>query len=632
MTGAPGKRELAAWAALGLAAVAAASVAFEQPGPLFVNLGAGDGAFARGFRAGWERDGLTASGDTMFHWTEDGSRLEFPVDVRGGDLKARFRVARFAETPAEMTLWAGSKLVDRWRQKPRGWEVRSVELGAYRGLLAFQFRSESKDGLGVALDWVEVTGARSLLPRPPVLRSLGLLLFGVPLVLAWLVGPRGAAAFALGLCAASALAVWLDRLGGLMAVAQAALPALVGAALFALLARGLRRAWPDAGLTRAACAVPVAALLLATIALAHPFFYYPDVDTHARFTTAVRADPYLAWDPTEYQLKTGAWTRTLGATQVRFPYSPFFHALAIPLVGVVGDVAAVKTVAALALALTLLLVQVLARALGLSAGEALSAQLALALFPVSGSRLTLALYPTLLGQATSLLLVVHLARRFAHLTGARDAAAAFAFLLLAQAAYTGSLFGVAAFVLLFAALELVSGDRRAALRLLGAYAVAALIVAALQYGRFVPVLVHDVLPRLRAAPGQEAGTPGGAWREAMGRLRLFYDSLPLALSALGLLALRKAPRPGRRLMLALLGAGLGLLGLRYAAPALFRDAKEIELLAPPIAVLTAAGLGALARRGLLGRLCAIAAGVALLRWGALAAQAAYAARFLAVGR
>ena len=45
----------------------------ERSAPLFVNVGAGDGPFARGFRERWERDGLSGSGETMFRWAEDGS-------------------------------------------------------------------------------------------------------------------------------------------------------------------------------------------------------------------------------------------------------------------------------------------------------------------------------------------------------------------------------------------------------------------------------------------------------------------------------------------------------------------------------------------------------------------------------
>ena len=93
--------------ALLLAAAWVAAVAFfvaglERPAPLFVNVGAGDAPFARGFRERWERDGLTGSGETMFRWAADGSRLEVPVSVTSGRLRARVRLARFAGTPAEV--------------------------------------------------------------------------------------------------------------------------------------------------------------------------------------------------------------------------------------------------------------------------------------------------------------------------------------------------------------------------------------------------------------------------------------------------------------------------------------------------------------------------------------------------
>src|SRR5713101_2675730 len=65
---------------------------WERPAPLFVNVGAGDAPFARGFRERWERDGLTGRGETMFRWAADGSRLEVPVSVAGGHLVARVRL------------------------------------------------------------------------------------------------------------------------------------------------------------------------------------------------------------------------------------------------------------------------------------------------------------------------------------------------------------------------------------------------------------------------------------------------------------------------------------------------------------------------------------------------------------
>src|SRR6185295_17766636 len=99
----------------------------QRPAPLFVNLGAGDEPFARGFRA-WERDGLQASGETMFRWTLDGARLDLPLRIVYGSLTARLRVARFTDRPADITLLSSGRVVDQWTQPPRGWRERTTSL------------------------------------------------------------------------------------------------------------------------------------------------------------------------------------------------------------------------------------------------------------------------------------------------------------------------------------------------------------------------------------------------------------------------------------------------------------------------------------------------------------------------
>src|SRR6185295_481267 len=97
------------------------------------------------------------------------------------------------------------------------------------------------------------------------------------------------------------------------------------------------------------------------------------------------------------------------------------------------------------------------RASALPPAWAVVAQALAALLPVVTSRLSLALYPTLFGQAWMALLLVHLARRLSHLDGARDGAAATTFVLLAEAAYTGSLLTVSALVLVLGAVEMAAG-------------------------------------------------------------------------------------------------------------------------------------------------------------------------------
>src|SRR6185503_7664870 len=139
------RASLAAAALAWVGALLAAVLALERPAPLFVNLGAGDGAFARGFRGGWERDGLRGSGETMFRWTLDGSRLEVPVRVISGTLAARARVARFAPGSADVVVLVEGREAERWTQPSQGWRVRDVPLGETRGPLTITFRSKSED-------------------------------------------------------------------------------------------------------------------------------------------------------------------------------------------------------------------------------------------------------------------------------------------------------------------------------------------------------------------------------------------------------------------------------------------------------------------------------------------------------
>jgi hypothetical protein len=599
----------------GVVPLALTLLALQREAPLFLNLGAGDASFARGFRGGWERDGLQGSGETMFRWTQDGARLQWPVVVRSGTLAVRLRLARFLGTPAEMTLQSGSGGWS-WQQPPRGWSQRAFELGPLRGPLELQFRSQSADpdGLGVALDWAEVRGAERVWPRRDVLVRLIALCLGFPLLLALgAAAPRravwiGAAATTV----VGVTAVALDRLGGLTALAAAAAPVLVVTAALALAGRVLRsrgHASPDVLL-------PGVFALAALVALSHPGYYYPDVDTHGRFLAAGRQDPRMFWDPAPYQLRTGAWTRDIGGVRVAFPYSPAFHLLAWPLAMGLGDVPAVKTLAVLAVVLTLLLARVLAASAGLDGVGLAIAPLLVCLLPVVSSRLTLALYPALLGQALELLVLVLLVRD----PRSRALAAA---VLLALVAYTGSLLTLTAMIAVWVTLALVFRERAAARRVALVYACALPLVAVALYARFLPVLLNAVIPH---AGGEAAGETTSPWT----RLRFFYDTA-YPLLALGGLALIAAGR-ARRTIAAALVAGLALLLLRVVTPVLVRDAKEMELLAAPIAVCAAAVLAALARRGRLGAAVSAVALAALSSWGALRAAGAYAQRFVAIGR
>ncbi len=608
------------------AAVLPLLVFTSRDAPLLVDLGPGDEPFTRGFRTGWEYHGRTGAGETAFHWTEDGAKVIVPVRMQG-PLRLRLHVARFMRTPAEVVVWREGHEVGRYTQHPLGFRVRTLDVPDWDGPLTLQFRTTSDDGepLGIALDWVKVQGARRVWPRPGLLARLLLLWFGVPLAVGLI--SRSVRAGALASAAVSATsvgAVLLDRLGGLLALGSAAVPAVLLVLVLLGLARAASQRWPHLCGAHAAW-VPAGAVVLAMVALSHPAFYYPDVDTHAKLVDALEDEPSLALDPRPYQMRTSAWTRGLGGRLVPFPYSPAFHVLARPLARVVGSVSAIKTLAVGALGLTLLLAHLLARAVGLAPAWAVVAQAVVCVLPVTASRLTLALYPTLLAQSLELLLLLALARMLP-LLRARETAMALGAVAVVQAAYTGSLLSVPLIVVGLAIAEAAQGRRSSAARLLIAWALATAAVVLVQYRPFLAILWRDVLPY--ASARAEAAEPGIV--AALRRLTIFFDHVHPALAVLGLLSLRGGGR-ARGAWRVALAAGLALLALRYALPALFRDAKEVELLAAPVAVAMAAGWAWLWTRGW-GRPIVVATAGWVVAWGCWRAVALYGERFVAIGR
>ena len=142
-----------------------------------------------------------------------------------------------------------------------------------------------------------------------------------------------------------------------------------------------------------------------------------------------------------------------------------------------------------------------------------------------------------------------------------------------------------------------------------------------------------VLPYVFEGGGPAASTAGGdaAWVGALRRLGIFYDAVVPVLALVGLLAHRAAVH-ARRVLAGALLAGGAILVLRYVAPTALRDAKDVELMLAPVAVLGAAGLAVVWGQGRTGRATAVLALAAALGWSLLRDWALYADRFLAVGR
>ena len=590
--------------AMPLLTLALAGLVLSFPRPTRIDLGAGDEPLARGFQA-WERAG--PEGRSLFRWTRDGATLELPATARAERLEARVPLARFLPQPIELTWRVNGREAARQTVRPRGWHVESVDLGAIDGPVVLEIRSfDDSAALGAAIDWVELRGVRRLMPRRRAWIGLLLLVVVAPMMAGFIAGTRAGHVLGITILVAVPFLLWLDPGRGLATMESAGLPVLVGLTALAVVSR-LPGEYQDAF---AAAAVATTVILLA---LLHPAFYYPDVDTHARLLAAIRQDPSLAIDPSPYQQHTGAWMRTIAGTKVAFPYSPVFHVTAWPLAVFFGESGAIKILAALAVGTSILLVHGLARHAGLGVGAATLAQCLFAALPIESSRLCLALFPALFAQALELALLTFLGVRLSTL-GGRALVGLGALAMLAQVAYTGSLLNVAAVAGVLALILWARGERGAAVRLGAIVAVTSIVVGLLLYARFLPVLWTQVVPHSGA--GTEAGP---LWSRTAGRALQFLGPYPL-LAVMGWAWLRHTAT--RDVLAAAALAGGLLLLLRGPLPSLVRDVKEIELLAAPTSVFAAAAIARISKTER-GRYAAVLTAAALLAWGAVRAVLAY---------
>jgi hypothetical protein len=174
--------------------------------------------------------------------------------------------------------------------------------------------------------------------------------------------------------------------------------------------------------------------------------------------------------------------------------------LAWPLSWAIGEASAVAAVTLAAVGVTALLVWALARADAADPRRAVAAQVAFGVLAVAIGGLRDGRVALLFGQAGAALLLVHLARRLGVLDGARDAAAASMFFFVALGMDAA---GVGALALLTALLSLgeaAHGDWRRALRLLGAFGVAAALALAIRYAAGLSPLAFPEAPVTRAVP------------------------------------------------------------------------------------------------------------------------------------
>jgi hypothetical protein len=582
------RRFLAAFiCAVALAALPALARA-RGPVAATLNLGPNDADYIAGFHRDYEIAGPIATRWSTYHAT-----VTLPVAIGRGPATLSFRYARVLPETAQVQVRVAGTVVDRFECRGGRFEVRRVPVPVplhAPSVVQLDVDSHDRRNLGLMLDWVrlEVDAGGRMRAGTPALWRVAVLILGSFLVFlrARLAPPAALAATG----ALSAAAVWgasRDPFVFAHLALKLALPALaLTAAVAELVGRVPRAAW--------VAPIFLASYLVKGAGVFHPAFFYPDVQNHRRYVFELSdAHGSLARRGVAAQMAVNtAYPRSIAGRPYAMPYSPLFF---VPFTWLPRDGPLVEdalrhtglAAAALAVPATFALAWP-----AFGAGAGVGAALLAALVPPYYSRVLLAVWPTLAGHLLDLLAIA------AALSVVADPRRPGRWLALAVATtaalltYVASLFNLAAFFCWLAALE-----RRLAIRLLALLMVAGGLTVALLYGPFVRTFFGDILPRLTAGGAGGAGgggVPSAGVVAALGRIPLFYGYGYPALALAGfVLAYRRLPPPLFRLLAAYALAFLSLVVLR-AGSGLFKDLKEIEFVAPLVAVLGGVALEAIA--------------------------------------
>lgn len=369
-------------------------LAFTSRESVSFGFGPSDRGYVQGFRVGWAR-GTTA------RWSRERAEVALPVVVRG---VGRLVVlgGRPEREPAEIEVAQEGKLLGIL---PAAGRIAPYAFLLEPGRAFFRFTSRTADaGHGMKLEELRLVprGRGALVPD---LRSLALAASGAVLLTAALVvagfSPR-ASALLVTAGLGSALAA-LDPFASLHWLSKAALASSILSILLALLLRSHPK-WRSL--------VPIGTLVLASIALVHPSYYFKDVDIHREVTDVVRSEGLQElWSRMDYyQERFGLGRASVEGRRRPMPYPPVFHTL----VGFVpfGDTEdLLKWSGILMHAFTVALVMILAERVTDSESAALAAGVMAALLPDSILELLRASYPALLGQIALLVMVILLMRR-----------------------------------------------------------------------------------------------------------------------------------------------------------------------------------------------------------------------------
>lgn len=575
--------DLAAAAVLAAAPLVAALAPSRAAAEL--KLGPNAGAYLEGFDPTYEIEGLLAT-----RWSSKEAVVALPL-VASGPIEVSFRAARVLRQ-AEVAVDVAGRPLDRFEARGGVFYTRAAGFDAPPTTplrVRFVTTFEDASPRGLRFDWIRVApGAGGRLRPDGASLGLATLLLVALFALFRLAGHGASTAglLVLPVAAAAVAGVVFDPFAFAHVVGRLALPclALLTPATF-MLRRQTGARW--------ALVAFAFAFLGRGVPLVHPKSYYPDFGNARRFIAALaQTDGSLAERAVAAQERTNVgYPRIVAGKAYAFPYSPLFFLPSLwpkepdrieSLYRIAGLVPA---------SLEVLSVFLLARlAFPRSSLMPAVASLLAAFLPPLMSRLLLAMTVTLWGHLADVLLV---AATLAYLgrPSPRRLGLVFGAALVSQLLYVSSLFTVSAFLIATALLE-----RKHAWRLLLALVASGAITVLWLYHPFLRAFFGEILPAVVAGARMEAGG-AKAGLGLMSRIPLFYGwALPL-LSLAGLALVRvRCERAAASVFTAYALAFALLVALRGMGGGLFRDLKEIEFVAPLVALMTALALEALARR------------------------------------
>lgn len=551
--------------------------------PLTFDVGPSTGAYLSGFTPSEERP------PTTFRWSRSRASVALPLHA-DGEGRLRLRAARFLDHPARVHVYAWGRPVATFDAQPGGYRVYEFPLATSEGPLRVDLLADDPD-LGLAVDWIRVESAAWRVPLAVwAPRALVAGVFLLALFAGF--GTAGAAAAAAAVAIAQAAWAAADPFAFAHVTARIALPALVLTALVAALARRWERG-------RWLSLLFLAGYLLKGAALFHPAYFYNDVRNNLRYVIALRdGRGSLAERNHAAQVQVGvAYPRIVAGRKYAFPYAPVFF-LPFALLPEERIVDALKQVALACAAAEAVVVFALARWLsGPAAG--VGAALVSVLLPPLYSRLLLAMWSTVAGHFLDTLVILATTRMAARPHDARRWMAQAGSTLAAFLTYISSLFNLTLFTG-FAALSC----RPLAGRLLATWTAAVVVTVGWLHAGFLWLFWREILPSALTGGGMaaEGGAPGGGALGALSRIPIFYGWGYPALAVAGfVLVRRRAPAPLFRVLTAYALTFAALVALRAFAGGLFRDLKEIEFVAPLVAVTAGTALEEVAGHGRTGR-------------------------------